>query len=418
MQTSKVAIVIVTWNKKAFVLELLDSLQHLNYPNHDVIVVDNCSTDQTIDAILEHFPDTIIINNPENTGGAGGFNKGLQFAQDNEYPYCWLLDNDVIVDKDALMYLVDTLDHTPDASICGSQILINGSEIIQECGGNINWRKSNVILNKHGQIRVIEPSPDTILEVDYCAACSMLVRMSDVNKYGKIDPDMFIFWDDIEWSTRIKSYGKQVLCNPNSVVWHHFNGYKPSTAWRVYYRIRNKFYFFNKYSKSKNTLPLLLNIYEELSVLYKHLHIYDFAFAVDSAIFDFKNNIRGKWQMQNISPQVSFISEIDTIPLNNYFVIYDHAYGSLNSNSFQENTTHNVISNQLTLTTLVQTLFRLTFQPSIAVGNQLNLFMLFSNFAILLVEEGTRIIQNNKAKNLLFISYRLGVFVWKRLIAK
>jgi GT2 family glycosyltransferase len=418
MQTSKVAIVIVTWNKKAFVLELLASLQHLNYPNYDVIVVDNCSTDQTSEAILEHFPDTIIINNPENTGGAGGFNIGLQFAQDNEYTYCWLLDNDVVVDSDALLHLVNTLESTPNASICGSQILISGSETVQECGGNINWRKSNVILNKHGQTRVIDSSPDGIIEVDYCAACSMLVRMSDVAKYGKIDPEMFIFWDDIEWSTRIKSYGKQVLCNLNSVVWHHFNGYKPSTAWRVYYRIRNKFYFFHTYSKSKNNFLILLNIYEELSVFYKYLNIYDFAFAVDSAIFDFKNNIRGKWQTQNLAPKVSFNLEIDKIPLNNYFVIYDHDYGRLNSNSFQENSKHNVINNQITPTTLVKTLFQLTFQPSIAVGNQLNLFMLFSSFAILLTEEGSRIIQNNKAKNLLFISYRLGIFVWKRFIAK
>lgn len=415
MQTSRVAIVIVTWNKKAFVLELLASLQHLNYPSYDVVVVDNCSTDQTCNAVAEQFPNTILIRNSENTGGAGGFNTGLQFAEDNEYAYSWLLDNDVIVDSNALTYLVNTLESTPDASICGSQILINDSDIVQECGGNIDWNKSNVILNMHGQNRF---TGLPLIEVDYCAACSMLVRMSDVNAYGKIDPEMFIFWDDIEWSTRIKSHGKQILCNPKSIVWHHFNGYKPSTAWRVYYRIRNKLFFFDKYSKSKNTLPRLLNIYEELSVLYKYMKVADFSYAVESAICDFKGGLRGKWPTQAQTPKSCFNLDTDTIPRNSYFVIYDHDYDKLISKSFKHKTSHKVADHNLSLPALVTIFFQLVFQPSIAVGNQLNLFMLFSSFAVLLTEEGSRIIQNNKAKNLLFFSYRLGVFFWKTLIGK
>lgn len=418
MLNPRVAIVIVTWNKKTFVLELLNSLQFLNYDNFDIIVVDNCSSDNTVETIAEHHPNVIIINNDKNIGGAGGFNIGLQYAQDNAYTYCWLLDNDVIVDKDALQYLIHTLEIISEASICGSQILINGSNTIQECGGNIDWNKANVTLNNHGEVKLSNQLENSILDVDYCAACSMLVRISDVNKYGKIDPEMFIFWDDIEWSTRIKSFGRKILCNTNSIVWHHFNGYKPSTAWRVYYRIRNKFYFFNKYSKSKNTLPRLFNIYKELLIFYKYMGIHDFGYAVESAISDFNNGIRGKWSAQSLVPNVSFDTKLDNIPENNYFVIYDHDYEKLNSKSFDNHTKHKILGPKLSTITLISILLKIIFQPSIAVGNQLNPLMPLASYAVILTDDCSRIIQNNKTKNLAFILYRLILFFCKKIIVK
>ncbi|OAI17183.1 MULTISPECIES: glycosyltransferase family 2 protein [Methylomonas] len=413
MQTSKVAIVIVTWNKKAFVLELLNSLQHLNYPNYDVIVVDNFSSDHTFEAIAEYFPNTIVINNPENTGGAGGFNIGLQYAQDNGYKYCWLLDNDVVVESDALLHLVNTLDSSLETSICGSQILIAGTDIIQECGGDIDWNNFKVRLINHGKSKISKRPDKSVLEVDYCAACSMLVRMSDIIAFGKIDPDMFIFWDDIEWSTRIKTFGKKIFCNTNSVVWHHFNGYKPSNVWRVYYRVRNKLYFFNKYSKSKSAVAKLLAIYEELQEFYHYMGIVDYSYSVESAITDFKNDIRGKWPSQAYIPTTATHFQPDIIPDNNYLVIYDHNYGQLSYSAFGDNTIHHVIDTNLSATKFSLALLKSIIKPSIAVGNQLNIFMLFSSFAILLTENGSRVIKNSKIKNTAFIIYRCIFFAGK-----
>lgn len=408
-QIFKVAIVIVTWNKKAFVLELLESLKNLNYFNYDVIVIDNCSTDQTAAAIREQFPGTIVIEKTENSGGAGGFNIGLQFAWDNHYPYCWLLDNDVIVDKDALTHLVNTLNSHPNATICGSQILIADSDIIQECGGMIDWRHGNVILNQHGKPRGPAPSNTSIKSVDYCAACSMLVRVCDIELVGKIDPDMFIFWDDIEWSTRIKSIGKSVLCNADSIVWHHFNGYKPSNTWRVYYRIRNKLHFFNLYSENKHLLPKLIVLYEELSGLYKYLGISDFAYAVDSAISDYKAGVRGKWPTQSGTSE--FNTHLDpVIPANSYFIVYSHESVKLKLPSFNTDSTHVVIDKNPTVYAMAWYLLKALFTPSVAIGNQLNLFMVFSSFIILMTDSGNRVIKNNKIKNFIYFSYRSGLF--------
>jgi GT2 family glycosyltransferase len=100
-----VLIIVVTWNKQEYLLRLLDSIRQISYPNYTVLVVDNASTDNT-EEIINRFEFAIHRKLPENVGGAGGFNAGLRFAMEEDYPYVWLLDDDTEVDKEALMKLV------------------------------------------------------------------------------------------------------------------------------------------------------------------------------------------------------------------------------------------------------------------------------------------------------------------------
>ena len=103
----KVAIVTVNWNKRDYVLNLLNSLKHINYDNYNIIVVDNASTDDSVTAIKEHFPNVNLIVNSENLGGTGGFNTGIKYVLEatDKYKYIWLLDNDAVVEKDTLIEL-------------------------------------------------------------------------------------------------------------------------------------------------------------------------------------------------------------------------------------------------------------------------------------------------------------------------
>ncbi|MEZ5671362.1 MAG: glycosyltransferase [Thiotrichaceae bacterium] len=101
-QTPTILIIIVTWNKKQYVVDLLDSVMTLDYLTEaiDILVVDNASNDGTAELLETSYPYVHLIRNEENLGGTGGFNTGLEWAfsqPEDRYKYLWLLDNDVLV---------------------------------------------------------------------------------------------------------------------------------------------------------------------------------------------------------------------------------------------------------------------------------------------------------------------------------
>jgi len=99
----KVAIVIVNWNKKSYVCDLLNNINNIDYKHFDTIVIDNSSTDNSVNEIRNKFPEVKLIENESNLGGTGGFNTGIKYAlKQNKYKYIWLLDNDVQIEPDTL----------------------------------------------------------------------------------------------------------------------------------------------------------------------------------------------------------------------------------------------------------------------------------------------------------------------------
>ncbi|MDY6950123.1 MAG: glycosyltransferase family 2 protein [Thermodesulfobacteriota bacterium] len=258
-----VSIIIVTWNKEKDVARLLEQLRHIDYPEDkvEITVVDNDSTDDTVDIIELTYPWVRLIKNAENLGGAGGFNTGMRWVLENrpECEYMWLLDNDVLVDRSALAELVGVMENNPGAGICGSKILniANHIEVI-EVGGLIDYRigdtKSNI--PRRAQLN----DKDAVFSVDYVAACSLLVRTELVTELGMLKENLFIYWDDMEWGMRFNAAGHRVLASNASVVYHPIwpkSTGDNSAIWRSYYRARNSLWFFNNYTP-RITRQLLL----------------------------------------------------------------------------------------------------------------------------------------------------------------
>lgn len=246
--------VIVTWNKKKYVLRLLEQLKNLNYPSDKIefIVVDNDSSDGTAAAVESSYPQVKLIKNPENRGGAGGFNTGMRWVLQNrpDCKYLWLLDNDVLVHKDALKKLVEVMEKNPRAGICGSKIMdIDRPWEMIEVGAFIDYHFGDVRRNLPPWEKLRDP--DAVFEVDYVAACSLLARTRFVKEMGIWHEKFFIYWDDMEWGARFNATGYKVLASNASTVYHPSWGGRTadnSAIWRNYYRIRNALWFYNNYS--------------------------------------------------------------------------------------------------------------------------------------------------------------------------
>ncbi|MGK7368687.1 MAG: glycosyltransferase family 2 protein, partial [Candidatus Halalkalibacterium sp. M3_1C_030] len=132
----KVHIIILNWNGKEDTIECLNSLKALEYPNFEIVVVDNASSDGSVSEIKDKFPETTLLESEINRGYAGGNNIGLRYALNHDSDYAWILNNDTVVDKNALGSLVKKMKIDGSIGICGSRLVYyHDRETIQALGG-------------------------------------------------------------------------------------------------------------------------------------------------------------------------------------------------------------------------------------------------------------------------------------------
>lgn len=252
----KTAIVIVNWNKKTDTLNLLNSLKTLNYNNYKILVVDNSSSDGSVEAIKNQFPHAELLVNSENLGGTGGFNSGIRrVLKEGGYKYIWLLDNDAEVEDNSLNELIIAMEHDDDIGLAGSRIVdARRRDITVEAGALI---ESEMIGVRPLYRNVTNLKLDTqTADVDYVAVCSAIVRTSALEKVGLMDERYFIFWDDMDWGLIFKRNGFKVVCAVNSVAYHEAFTEKRGLLVDYYYGNRNSLLTYSKHSGLWKRIPL------------------------------------------------------------------------------------------------------------------------------------------------------------------
>lgn len=251
-----VSIVIVTWNKRTDVINLLDSLQTIDTPNVSIIVVDNASTDGSVEAIRNHSLTVTLLENSENLGGTGGFNTGIRYALNKfEQKYIWLLDNDAEVKPDTLEKLIAVMEVDASIGIAGSCIL-NPEDRTQivEAGGYLDQRtatwKPNLRYQPYSNYKGSPP-----IDVDYVPACSALVRKKLFDVSGMLDERFFLHWDDVDLGKVAREKGFRVVAVLDSTVFHGTEkGYSNAV---LYYDVRNSLLFITKhFSIFQRILPM------------------------------------------------------------------------------------------------------------------------------------------------------------------
>ena len=318
-ESPAVLVIIVTWNKKSYVVDLLLSLQQLSYPVRqlDILVVDNASNDGTVDVLKNDFSYIHLIENKENIGGTGGFNTGLQYAfeqPEGKYDYLWLLDNDVQVHHNALAELLSILEDEEDVAIAGSTMMqLTSPWRINEMGAFVEFGRGSLILNRHQedvsglQGKSLEELHESeidlsehlkhcrpAMDVDYVAAASLLIR-SNVAKEAGIWDDYFIHFDDVEWCLRIAGMGHRIMVSARSVIWHLPAEYKVPT-WILYYDNRNVLYMLEKHA-GKGVIKGVKRWIQKKSLYYTLLGKKDLARLHIEALDDYGQRKTGK---QNI----------------------------------------------------------------------------------------------------------------------
>ena len=288
-----VAIVIVNWNKKEYLSKLLGSLSNIEYKNHDIIVVDNASTDGSLELLRSSFPGVHIIANESNIGGAGGFNTGMRYALGKGvYEYVWLLDNDAEVTDSTLIELVGVMEGDGGVGIAGSMIVNpDDREHIVEVGLNIDWNTG--IVKPFMENYALADVKEGVYEVDCVPACSALVRAEALRKTRLMDERYFIWWDDTDLSLSVGRAGYKIVGVTRSLVYH-----PTEKDWILvnYYNNRNSLLAFSKFADLKQRTRIFHRIasYSCKGILFHNLTgNKDLGGLLDHSLEDF---FRGRWR--------------------------------------------------------------------------------------------------------------------------
>ncbi|WP_218916438.1 glycosyltransferase family 2 protein [Calidithermus chliarophilus] len=237
MFNPSVHIVILNWNGWQDTVACISSLQALDYPNYRILVVDNGSTDGSVHEIRRAAPDVTVVSTGANLGFAGGNNVGIRSAVEHGADYVWLLNNDTVVDKGALSALVEVAESNGAIGAVGSVLYyMDQPERIQAYGGG----KVSLWIGYSRHYTNVESS-----RMDYLVAASLLVRRIAFEKVGLLDDGYFMYWEDTDFSFRLRKAGWKLAVATNSKVLHKESasmGKKSPTLDRYFNRSARRFF--------------------------------------------------------------------------------------------------------------------------------------------------------------------------------
>lgn len=216
----KISIVILNWNGETDTLECLESVQKIDYPSYEVVVVDNGSTDNSVATIKQQYPSVILLETGENIGYAGGNNVGIRHAMSNGAEYILLLNNDTIVDPHLLSRFVNAARIVPQGGIFTGKIYFHSEpEKIWYAGAK--WMK-NISSFNHVGFGTIDNERDfnAIVETDYASGCALFVKAAVINEIGLLDEKFFLTYEETDWCYRARAAGHKCLFVPTAKVWH------------------------------------------------------------------------------------------------------------------------------------------------------------------------------------------------------
>lgn len=230
--------VILNTNRREDTCAVLASLEQNTYQNHRVIVLDNASTDGSVQAIRTAFPAVQIIELRQNLGYAGNNNVGIQAALAQGAEWVFVLNEDTILAPDCLARLIEVGQSNLRLGIVGPMVYhYNESNVIQSAGGKMgrDWQAWHLGQNEQDQGQFSQAH-----EVDWISGCAILVRREVIEQVGMLDQRFFYYWEETEWCLRAREAGWRIMHIPQAKLWHKGvqRDYQPNPA-VTYYATRN-----------------------------------------------------------------------------------------------------------------------------------------------------------------------------------
>ncbi|MBT3367610.1 MAG: glycosyltransferase family 2 protein [Nitrospina sp.] len=209
-----IAVIVVNWNGKALLSECLESLKTQVYRHFSTILVDNGSTDGSVDFVREKFPEVRIIALSENAGFSVANNIAIRSVNSD---YVALLNNDAVAHPFWLKNLVAALESTPEAGLAASKILLYEKRDAIDRAGDSYTTAGTGLLRGRGASADVYDQREWVFGA--CAAAG-LYRLRMLKEIGLFDEDFFLLYEDVDLSFRAQLRNYRCLYVPEAKVYH------------------------------------------------------------------------------------------------------------------------------------------------------------------------------------------------------
>ncbi len=237
MKNPLVSIIVLNYNGKNDLEESFESLHKLNYPNFEILLVDNNSQDNSVQMIREKYNDVKIIELKKNYGFAEGNNKGIANSTGE---YIALLNMDTVVDPNWLTELVTAIQRSKKIGIVSSKIYYYGDREKIYFGGSScdkYGKTAQIHANKYDKELLIKEKQTKTF---YGCGASMMFKRELYYNIKLFDPTYFMYWEDVDFSWKAWIFGYDVHYVPTSIIYHKIDRVRENFPKIIYMSQRNK----------------------------------------------------------------------------------------------------------------------------------------------------------------------------------
>ncbi|WP_141336617.1 glycosyltransferase family 2 protein [Paenibacillus sp. tmac-D7] len=249
------SIVIVNYNTCELTLNCLQSVfSSITDYEYEVILVDNDSSDLSVQSIRQQFSRVHLIANTANVGFSKANNQGIYIANGR---YVLLLNSDTVVQPDTLDIMIRFMDEHPRVGTSGCKVVLPNGELDKACkrgfptpsasfyyAFGISKLFPNVPRFNQYQLSYLDPDKD--YPVDCLVGAFMMVRRETIDQVGMLDEDFFMYGEDIDWCYRIKEAGWGIHYYPYTQITHYKGASSRRKPFKIIYEFHRAMYLFHK----------------------------------------------------------------------------------------------------------------------------------------------------------------------------
>lgn len=279
---SKITAVVVTFNRLNLLQRVIASLQKQSVYIHDIIIVNNGSTDGTKEWLDKQ--NKLHIIHQENVGGSGGFYRGIQEASKTECDWIWCMDDDVFPSEHCLENLLIYASKDNKIGIACPHRLMSGKTFTGEAK---TLNLSNPFKDMHDDGLMPEDvEANETVDIVGMAFEGPLIKKEVVEKIGLPNKELFILYDDTDYSYRTILEGYRVIVVRDALMDKYdfqsqssYREDKIKNKWKLAYHVRNTAYFGHRYGKNIGVkylaaMPFILRMYGAITFNFFKGHKY------------------------------------------------------------------------------------------------------------------------------------------------